>query len=165
MSAWSAQAADRLAERGRPRLAAALIRTPGEVVLAIGVVGAVFAVAARSGARTGGRSRLFQLALTGYEAHAWSHFAASIAWRGYTPGVGTALPLVAGWSKLARGELRRTGVTTSAPAGAVAAFGLLVPAAHLLSGPLASSLARGYRRVGPGTGGRSASRPHAAQAG
>lgn len=130
------------AERARPRLQRRLPWVPNGVwervsvdrehaTVAIGLMGCLFAAASARGARTGGRSRLFQAVLTGFGAHALSHLASATLTRGYTPGVVTAPTVVAPFSWWAWRRLRAAGVPVgSISPVAYALVPLSIPAAH-----------------------------------
>jgi hypothetical protein len=49
----------------------------------VGIVGVVMAAAAAAGEATGGRSRLFQLTLAGFDLYAAGHWASAADVRGY----------------------------------------------------------------------------------
>lgn len=104
-----------------------------QAAVSIGLTGLMMAVAAREGARTGGRSRLFQCALAAFGWHSVSHVASSVIWRGYTPGIATVVPVVVPFYLLARSELKRQGVAVDnrrlAP-GALILFVLTLAIAH-----------------------------------
>lgn len=121
MSSWT---------RAQPRVPTV---TRAESAIAIGAVGAVMAAAAADGARTGGRSRFFQTALTGFGLHAFTHLSASALFRGYTPGVLTAPTVVLPYSVWAWRTLRRDGRWTGGGTGALAWFPVAVGAAHLIA--------------------------------
>lgn len=97
-----------------PRLLAAASRMmdigAGRMALAILLIGVLVAVAAEEGARTGGRSAFFQVVLAGFGIHAVFHVGATIATRGYTPGVVTAVLVVAPFSVRAWLQLQRVGL-------------------------------------------------------
>lgn len=104
---------------------------------AIGVMGLLVAGAAVDGARTGGRSPVFQSALLAYGLHGFSHLAMAARFGGYAPGVATT-PIVvlpfwiwassrlarAGVRRPARGLLPRAGVF--AVGGLAASYGVAV---------------------------------------
>lgn len=96
----------------------------------------MLAVAAR-GAHIGGRSVVYQTAVTGFGLHALTHLAQSAVVRGYTPGVATVPLVAAPFSVWARRRLRQAGVPVTRrgvmPLGWVRALG----AGRV--GPLASS--------------------------
>lgn len=81
-----------------------------EMATAVALVGAVVAVAAVDGQRTGGRSACYQAVLNGFGLHGLAHVAQSLAVRGYTPGVATSPTLVVPFTLWARSRLRRAGV-------------------------------------------------------
>lgn len=101
MPRWSRRAAEHLAER-YPSVSRTVRRnlptSHTHAAVAIGTVGVVVAGASADGARTNGRSRLFQTILVGFGWHAGAHVAQAVAYRGYTPGVATAPTLVAPYS-------------------------------------------------------------------
>jgi hypothetical protein len=94
------------------------------MAVAVGLMGVLIAAAAADGARTGGRSGLYQAALAGFGAHAAGHVAASVVTGGYTPGVLTAPTVVAPFAWWARRALRSAGVE---PAPVTPATLALVP--------------------------------------
>ncbi|MCR8671938.1 HXXEE domain-containing protein, partial [Agrococcus sp. HG114] len=107
MPGWTARVADGLDRRGLAAVGRVVRRSPAEVWTAIGLVGLPFAAAAAEGARTRGRSALFQGALLGYGLHAITHVGSAVVGRAYTPGLATTPVLVAGFSIAAAGELLR----------------------------------------------------------
>ncbi|HEY3507271.1 MAG TPA: HXXEE domain-containing protein [Actinocatenispora sp.] len=113
MAAWSRRAVPRLRDR-HPKLPARVVdqlRTTGpEAAVAIGLMGAVVALAAYRGDRTGGRSLLYQSVLAAFGAHAATHVGSALAYRGYTPGVVTAPTVVAPFAAWAFWRLHRAGV-------------------------------------------------------
>ncbi|AXX31028.1 putative integral membrane protein [Actinosynnema pretiosum subsp. pretiosum] len=135
LAAWVAHDLEELATTSPWSRAHRAVPTVGRVesAVAIGAVGVVMAVAAAEGARTGGRSRLFQAALAGFGLHAVTHVAASAVFRGYTPGVLTAPTVVAPFALWAWRRLRREGVWTGGGRPALAAFPLVVGGAHVLA--------------------------------
>lgn len=148
MPGWTQRAADELDRQGLAVYGRLLRRSRGEIWTAIGLVGIPFAVAAALGARSGGRSAVYQGALLGYGLHALPHLGASIALRGYTPGVATTPLLVAGFSLAAAGELLRQRVPLRPAAGALTiALGAWVPVSHALARRAAR--ARRARRIRP----------------
>ncbi|KUF07150.1 HXXEE domain-containing protein [Leucobacter sp. G161] len=76
--------------------------------IAIGIMGVIVGAACWRGQRTGGQSRLYRATLAGLEAHVYTHLAASIARRGYTPGAVTAVPAMLPGAIAARKELQRS---------------------------------------------------------
>nr|WP_277603977.1 HXXEE domain-containing protein [Agrococcus sp. ARC_14] len=134
MSAWTHRVADDLDRRGLAVVGQAVRRSRAEVWTAIGLVGVPFALAAAAGARTAGRSALYQGALLGYGLHAISHIGGTIASRSYTPGVATSPVLVAGFSIAAAAELFERRVPMHPAATAVAmVLGAWVPASHVIA--------------------------------
>jgi hypothetical protein len=134
----------RWARTARPRLEERFPRVPWgrlevsqrHVNVAIGLMGGVMAVAAAQGARTGGRSALFQTALAGFGVHGLMHLAQAAVTRGYTPGVATAPVVVLPFSIWAWRRLRSAGVPTrSGRAGvaALAALPLVLGGVHALA--------------------------------
>ncbi|MFI6576871.1 HXXEE domain-containing protein [Nocardiopsis sp. NPDC050513] len=122
---WSRRARPRL-ERAPPgapgRVWDRLDLRPGRVATAVGPRGAVMAAAAADGARTGGRSCLYQATLVGFGLHSAAHAARSLATRGHTPGAVTAPLVVAPSSLWAWRRLRRAGVTARTPVGPALLF-------------------------------------------
>ncbi|MBP2338449.1 hypothetical protein JOF41_004627 [Saccharothrix coeruleofusca] len=133
--AWLAHDAEELATTSwwTRRQAGVPTVTPARSAVAIGVVGAVMAAAAADGARTGGRSRFFQAALTGFGLHSITHVAGSVVFRGYTPGVLTAPTVVAPFALWARRRLRRAGVAAPTDPRALLWFPVVVGAAHAIA--------------------------------
>ncbi len=78
-------------------------------VVAIGLMGVIVGAACVRGARSEGRSRLYRAAVAGLEAHVWTHVMQSVAMRGYTAGVATAVPVMLPGAVRARRELERAG--------------------------------------------------------
>jgi hypothetical protein len=133
-------------ERERARLEATLPWVPTgfwdrlnvsqrHVDVAIGLVGLVVLTAAADGARTGGRSGLYQRVLAAFGWHAVGHVAQSVVTRGYTPGVATSPLIVAPFALWATRRLRAAGVDRT-NAGSPLSLLLLPPvlaAAHGLA--------------------------------
>ncbi|NMD54708.1 MULTISPECIES: HXXEE domain-containing protein [Tsukamurella] len=111
--------------RGLP-VSDALART------AITVMGAVVGVAALDGARTGGRSAVYQTALLAYGLHGFSHLALAARFGGYAPGVATTPIAVLPFWWWASTRLAHAGVRRPAA-------GLLPGAAALFVGGVAGS--------------------------
>ncbi|MEU4762855.1 HXXEE domain-containing protein [Actinosynnema sp. NPDC023794] len=107
--------------------------TTTEAAIAIGVVGVVIAAAAADGARTCGRSKFFQSALTGFGLHAVMHVASSALFRGYTPGVLTAPTVVAPFSWWALRRLRRAGIEVNPSPRGLLWFPVIVGGAHVIA--------------------------------
>ena len=152
-------------ERAGPRLRRRLPWVPervwdrvatdrGHTALAIGLVGLLIAAAAADGARTGGRSRLYQLVLAGFGAHAVPHVASAVITGGYPPGLLTTPTVVAPYAWWARRTLRAAGVPAAElPAAALALIPLVIGAAHGGAAGLrrlAAQSARKYRTTGIG---------------
>ncbi|MCZ4277973.1 MAG: hypothetical protein ACJA07_004085 [Rhodococcus sp. (in: high G+C Gram-positive bacteria)] len=100
--------------------------TPLQAATAIGVTGVAMAAAARAGARTGGRSRLYQCALAAFGWHSVGHVAVTVVMRGYTPGAATVLPVVIPFYLLARAELEKRSIALPGVSLAPGATALLV---------------------------------------
>jgi len=96
--------------------------------LAVGLMGALVAVACRRGAVLNMRSRLYRATVAGLHAHVGTHMMASALQRRYTAGVATALPVMLPGAESARRELRDSGRPLRARDYVVGAV-LLVPAA------------------------------------
>lgn len=96
--------------------------------IAVGLMGAVVAIACRAGIKTRGRSKLYRATVAGLEAHVASHLLASAAQRRYTAGVATAVPVMWPGAIVARRELRRGGKPLTAR-DYVRGVALLLPAA------------------------------------
>jgi Protein of unknown function with HXXEE motif len=138
MPAWSRRLA--------PRLRWGRELSPDHVAVAIGLMGVLVAAAAAAGARSGGRSRLYQAALVGFGWHAAGHVLAAAAFRGYVPGLVTSPLVAAPFSIWAWRRLAAAGVATDGRRAGAAAT-LLVPsaliAAHGLAWALTSARWRG----------------------
>ncbi|WP_187414641.1 HXXEE domain-containing protein [Nonomuraea sp. PA05] len=157
LAAWVVHDAEELAtmarwtKAARPRLEE---RLPGvrldvsqaHVNVAIGLMGGVMAVASALGARTGGRSAVFQAALAGFGVHGVVHLAQAAIYRGYTPGVVTAPVVVIPYSVWAWRRLRRAGVPLRGPGAAVVAFPLVLAGVHALAHALTGGLRRAQAR-------------------
>jgi hypothetical protein len=113
---WRGRAIPRLRAR-YPNLPEAVWRTAEietvQMVIAVSLVGVPVAVASMRGARTGGRSPLFQAAVTAYGLHGVGHVAGSLLARDYTPGVLTSPLIVVPYALWARHRLQRIGVWQS----------------------------------------------------
>jgi hypothetical protein len=158
-AAWVVHDAEELAtmarwsRSARPRLERLFPSVPWErlevsqahVTVAIGLMGAVMAAASAEGARTGGRSPLFQAALAGFGAHGVVHLAQAALTRGYTPGVVTSPLVVIPFSVWAWRRLKAAGVPVDAgPSASLAAFPVLAAAVHGLAHALTG---RGRTRI------------------
>jgi hypothetical protein len=148
-AAWAVHDAEELVtmagwfDRARPRLERNLPWVPPAVwqrmnvsqehaSAAIGVMACVIGAVATRGARTGGRSPLFQAVRAGFGLHAGPHVASALLTRGYTPGVLTAPTVVAPFSLWAWRRLRRAGVPIAPVPPAAALLGpAVVVGAHL----------------------------------
>ncbi|KXO99162.1 hypothetical protein AXK61_17980 [Tsukamurella pseudospumae] len=107
---------------------------------AIAVMGVLVAGAAIDGARTNGRSTLYQSVLLAYGLHGFTHAANSIGVRGYSPGVATVpVAVVPFWlwasSRLERAGIRRPGreLAPHAAAALVGGLGVSYGAAALFN--------------------------------
>lgn len=122
-----------------------------EFALAVGVMGGVVAAASVDGVRTGGRSAVFQAALTGFGLHGVVHLAQAALARGYTPGSVTSGLVVIPYTLWARAQLQRRGVLRPARASdAVLGLGLAAAAiagAHAVSRALLRKRRRRSRRA------------------
>lgn len=98
-----------------------------EANIAVGGVGLVMAAAAVAGGVSDGRSGFYQAVLVGFGLHSIGHVATAVATRGYTPGVVTAVVLVAPYSAWAWRQLQDAAVTGSFDAGSVVVAVALVP--------------------------------------
>ncbi|MFC4119320.1 HXXEE domain-containing protein [Nonomuraea zeae] len=156
LAAWAIHDTEELAtmagwaHRARPRLESRFPQVPWErlevsqrhVNVAIGLMGVVMAGASALGARTGGRSPVFQAALAGFGLHGAAHLAQAAATRGYTPGVVTAPVVVIPFSVWAWRRLRSAGVPVSSGRSgwaAVAAFPVVLGGVHALAHALTGS--------------------------
>jgi hypothetical protein len=113
MPGWTIRAAQR-GQRRLPlvpaRFWALLPMSRLRVTVAVLAVGVLIAVAAAAGARTDGRSSLYQAVLIGFGLHSVVHVGQSVAYRGYTPGVITAVLVVAPFSWWAWHRLQEAGI-------------------------------------------------------
>jgi Protein of unknown function with HXXEE motif len=139
MPGFTVRAAER-AQRRLPSVPAgfwSLVRMSRvRVTAAILAVGVLIAVAAGYGAHTGGRSALYQAVLVGFGLHAIVHVGQSVAFRGYTPGVVTAVVVVAPFSWWAWQRLREAGIAdvgSDSLLTVIVLFPLVLLAAHLFA--------------------------------
>jgi hypothetical protein len=144
MPGWVGRNADRL-RRMYPQMYERVLRRldlPAWYVrLAIVLMGVLFLLAAADGARTAGRSVLFQVVLIGFGVHSLAHVGQAVLVRGYAPGVVTAVLVVAPFSIWAWLHVDTAG-------GAVAILGALVIAPAIIAVyALAYALGRAYRAV------------------
>jgi uncharacterized protein with HXXEE motif len=127
---WRRTAIPRLRAR-YPAVPEAVWRTAGvetsQMAIAVSLVGVPVAVASARGAGTGGRSPLFQAAVTAYGLHGAGHIAGSLLARDYTPGVLTSPLIVVPYALWARRRLQRIGVWQPMPGRDVALSLLAVP--------------------------------------
>jgi hypothetical protein len=146
---WLGRNAERL-KRIYPRIPSSLLRRwdlpARQVRLAIVVMGAIFALAAADGARTDGRSQFFQVVLIGFGVHALVHVAQAILARAYTPGVITAVLVVAPFSWWAWQQLEWAGAAGSGSIGPAIIGVLLIAPAIVGVNMAAGALARPTRR-------------------
>ncbi|SDH94894.1 Protein of unknown function with HXXEE motif-containing protein [Rhodococcus triatomae] len=131
MPATSRVLASRLAESSSPvarALGERVVTTHRESAVAIALMGTLVATAAARGARTGGRDRFFQAVLAGLHGHVLTHLGASVALRGYSTGVVTAVTVVLPYSLWARRQLRTRGVLVEGNGPYAEGVAVLVPA-------------------------------------
>lgn len=102
--------------------------TPHQSWMAVALMGTLVAAACGRGVRTSGKSKMYRAVAAGLEAHVASHLIASIAQRGYTAGVASALPVMLPGALVARHELYRDGVSLQFR-DTVNGVALLLPAA------------------------------------
>jgi hypothetical protein len=122
------------------------------VNVAIGLMGGLMAGASALGARTGGRSPVFQAALAGFGLHGVTHLAQAAITRGYTPGVVTAPVVVIPFSVWAWRRLRAAGVTDGpGPSSlwAAAAVPMVLGGVHALAHVLTEPRRPAVRRLPP----------------
>lgn len=112
--------------------------TPQQSWIAVELMGILVAVAC---GRAAGKSAMFRAVVAGLEAHVVTHLGASVAQRGYTAGVATALPIMLPGALMARRELQRDGCELRFR-DTVNGVALLLPAALVCQGA-----ARLIRRV------------------
>ncbi|MFB9907377.1 HXXEE domain-containing protein [Allokutzneria oryzae] len=115
------------------------------VTTAIGLMGAVIATASAAGARTGGRSALFQTVLTGFGLHSLTHLAQSALLRRYTPGVITAPLIVAPFSLWALKLLRDNGIPLRTRASSFLWFPVALGSVHGAAAVITKAV-RAWRR-------------------
>ncbi len=137
LAAWAVHDLEELATMARwtrGRKYVPTTTTP-EAAIAIGVVGVgvVVAAAAADGARTCGRSKFFQSALTGFGLHAVTHVASSAVCRGYTPGVLTAPTVVAPFAWWAPRRPKRAGIEVNPSSRGLSWFPVIIVLAHGLA--------------------------------
>ncbi|MEU8249485.1 HXXEE domain-containing protein [Nonomuraea sp. NPDC048916] len=174
LAAWAVHDAEELAtmagwaRRARPRLERRLPMVPWErlvvsqrhVNVSIGLMGGVMAGASALGARTGGRSPVFQAALVAFGVHGVVHLVQAAATRGYTPGAVTAPVVVIPFTVWALRRLRAAGVPIrGGPAAGAwsAAFPLVLAGVHALAHVLTRPRPdRPIRLARPGRPGRPA---------
>ena len=104
-------------------------------------MGILVAVACGCGGRSTGKSAIYRAVVAGLEAHVVTHLGASVAQRGYTAGVASALPIMLPGALMARRELQRDGCGLRFR-DTVNGVALLLPAALVCQGA-----ARLIRRV------------------
>lgn len=73
---------------------------------AVGLMGAVVALACRAGVKTEGRSKFYRAVVAGLEGHVATHVVASAVQRRYTAGVVTAVPVMLPGAAFARRKPR-----------------------------------------------------------
>jgi hypothetical protein len=150
MPGWVGRNADRL-RRMYPRLPERVLRRldlpAAQIRVAIALLGLVFLFAAVDGARTAGQSLLFQVVLVGFGVHALGHVGQAVLVRGYTPGVVTAVLVVAPFSVWAWWRVETSGsMRGDATLGVV--LGVLAIAPAILAAQLAVvGLAKVYRTL------------------
>lgn len=137
MERWARQARSRLASRHPwvpDRLLHVFDVAPGQIPVAIALVGVSMIAAAVTGATTHGRSRFYQAALLGFGVHGMGHLLQTIAYRGYTPGVATS-PAVVALTIVWWRHLRAVGVAgdTDRVLSAAALLAPMVPGAHMVA--------------------------------
>lgn len=96
--------------------------------VAVGLMGAVVALACRAGAKTAGRSQFYRAVVAGLEGHVATHIIASVVQRRYTAGVATAVPAMLPGAVAARRELRGAGSPLT-PRDYLRGAAILLPAA------------------------------------
>jgi hypothetical protein len=150
MPAWSARASGGKRpgqSRFRDLLYSVLRASRLEASIAIGLVGVLVIAASWAGSGSGGRSAFFQFVLLAFGLHAIVHVAQSVLARDYTPGVVTAILVVAPFSWWAWQRLDRAGVVSAGGSTslllALVAFPVVVIGARLAGRGVA-------RRVAPG---------------
>jgi Protein of unknown function with HXXEE motif len=135
MPGWSQRAASR--HPGLPRPLIAMFRVSRlEATIAIGTVGLIIAAASGAGLATGGRSAFFQLALLAFGLHAVVHVLQSALARAYTPGIITAIIVVAPfswWAWLQICHARIVNVAGASWISAIGLFALVVLGARLVA--------------------------------
>jgi hypothetical protein len=136
MPHWARRNEDRLRRRFPripPRVWQRIDVSRAQTNLAIAIVGAIVLAAAWDGARTGGRSALYQIALAAFGAHALLHLGQSALVRGYTPGVLTAPVIVLPFSLWAWSILPSHAVEGAQAVLAIVLIPLVVGGSHGLA--------------------------------
>jgi hypothetical protein len=82
------------------------------IAIAITLMGLIFVIASTVGAASAGTSPLFQVVLIGFGVHGLFHVGWSVALRGYTPGVVTAVLVVLPFSIWAWREVAHAGIVS-----------------------------------------------------
>lgn len=83
--------------------------TPQQSWIAVILMGILVTVACGRGVRSTGKSAMYRAFVAGLEAHVVTHLGASVAQRGYTAGVATAVPIMLPGALMARRDLKRAG--------------------------------------------------------
>jgi hypothetical protein len=96
--------------------------------VAVGLMGAIVALACHAGAKTEGRSKSYRAVVAGLEGHVATHLVASAIQRRYTAGVLTAVPVMLPGAAAARRELRDAGSLLT-PRDYLRGAAILLPAA------------------------------------
>jgi hypothetical protein len=129
IGAWRARQTTRVGPRGIGRRLSSV--SVWHFRAAISMMSVLVAAVAAQGARTNGRSLLFQAGLAGFGLHGFGHIGFSVATRSYTPGVVTAQLVVIpfsgwAWSQLGQQRIRHSTPATVAAAVPVTAGALAV---------------------------------------
>jgi hypothetical protein len=149
MPAWSAARVPDLRRRHPAvpeRVWRVMSADRAEAAASIGVVGVLVAGAAAAGAATGGRSPFYQAVLVGFGVHAVSHVAFSVLARAYTPGVVTAVGVVAPFASWAWRRLSTAGVSgavgTADAVATIASLPVVLGSARVIGRRLAPRMRR-----------------------
>jgi hypothetical protein len=136
MPHWARRNEDRLRRRFPripPKVWQRIDVSRAQTNLAIALVGAIVLAAAWAGARTGGHSAFYQIALAAFGAHALLHLGQSALVRGYTPGVLTAPVIVLPFSLWAWSVLPDHGIDATSAVLALVLIPLVVGGSHGLA--------------------------------
>ncbi|MFI6907367.1 HXXEE domain-containing protein [Nonomuraea sp. NPDC050394] len=133
MAGWVRDNRERLEERFPQVPWERLEMSQRHVNVAIGLMAGVIAGAAADGARTGGRSPLFQTVLAGFGLHGLVHLAQAAITRGYTPGLVTSPLVVLPFAAWAWRRLKAEGVPVRGSTAGLLYFPVVLGGVHVLA--------------------------------